>query len=461
MDATTILSKLPEKARGIIQIKEKKDHYHVTHPYIEDKELFNEICGVVKELGGEVGSYYGGAAHYKIPKPAGSEPASVTPHVVSMDTQSTEEIGVKLVRVESLRQSPFWTRELNVETESFKELVESVKKNGVVQNLLARWKNNNLEIVIGHRRWLAARKAGLRMVPTKIRDLTDEQVLLIQFDENERREDLTDMEKAHSLQRMMEKFDCTQEELGKKIGKTQGWVSQHLAMQKIPEEFITRVITKGEFTEKQAREVLAAPEEKREEILAEIEEKTEEEDKIPSSREIKRIVKPRPCAKCNLASSDVTEWNNHGIFLCPGCTEKANLRPELFLKIGKKIEAPTKTIKPVVKDTWEHRKATMHPQHSKMELDLHEKLMVTEETRPALMDKQFCLKTTTPDFYFPKKKLAVYLDGVVHQGKEDRDQKLRTLLTKRHDIKVLSIPYTSNSLKEQERVFGLIKEALA
>jgi len=77
-----------------------------------------------------------------------------------------------------------------------------------------------------------------------------------------------------------------------------------------------------------------------------------------------------------------------------------------------------------------------------------------------IMDRPFCLQQTIPDFWIPELKLAIYLDGKPHRGREDHDELLREQLRKRHGVRVLSIPYEANTEQERERVFGVIMEAL-
>lgn len=138
--------------------------------------------------------------------------------------------------------------------------------------------------------------------------------------------------------------------------------------------------------------------------------------------------------------------------LCENCYVKAVKYPRLF----QREPAITKPKEYKPKESWEQRRALMHPQHSKMEQELLLKL----QGSGAMTDKLFCLQSTTPDFYFPKQKLAIYVDGPVHKGKEERDSRLRDLLTKRHEVRVVSIPYESFTKQEVERVFKQIKEAL-
>ena len=485
-----ILNALPQEAQDIVKIVELQDRFELTHPYMADMELFNRIREAIEGLGGKYGGYYSGMGHYHIPKVAISEPPKgVTPDSVLLDkskppelaiespdtykdagnaSPSPMETGVTLVKVDVLVQSPYWTRTI-VEDEEFNELVQSIKSYGVMQNLLARWKNNRLELVYGHRRWLAAKKAGVTHVPVKVRKLSDEEVLLFQFEENEARKDLTDMEKARFLQNMMVTLGYTQEQLAKKLGKSQSWVSLHLQMLQLEKYYPGNKVEEkvhpgepietGELTERQARELLKAPEEKREEILKEASEKGE----IPSARQIEQMVKPQvvQCAACPMKTLTPKTWRDHT--LCPSCAAKAVDDPTGILKaiehrkggISRKLEP--KQFKP--QETWEHRKATMQVQHSKRELKIVKKLM-NADLGPVITERFFCTEGTVPDAYLPKHKALVYVDGEVHEGKEDRDERLRQKAAERHGLRVIPVRLKNNSDKEAERGFKEIMEAL-
>jgi ParB/RepB/Spo0J family partition protein len=218
----------------------------------------------------------------------------------------------------------------------FEELVESVKHFGVLQPILVRGKPDlKFEVIYGGRRVAAARKAGLKKVPANIRMLSDEAAYEINFTENLQRQDLSALEKGRMLDFLMKKFGYSQEQVGEKFGKTQGWVSQHLAMLQIPES-ITRVIKHGEFTEKQAREILAAPEEKQREIIDKINETGE----VPSAQKLREIVHPE--AK----TSDLTEGKVREIL----DTDKGK---EVLTAILKEKGIPTKSFSELQKDAAE------------------------------------------------------------------------------------------------------------
>jgi ParB/RepB/Spo0J family partition protein len=225
-----------------------------------------------------------------------------------------------LLPVEALLTMPF-VRRKDVEGKDFEDLVESIKAVGVLEPIIVRPKPNGLfEVVVGDRRHAAAKKAKLVEIPAIVKPLSDEDAYGIRIVENVQRKDLSGLEKADWLSFMIKTFGYTQEVLAKKLGKTQGWVSQNLAILQIPES-ITRVIKHGELTEYQAREILSAPEDKREAIVNEIN-KTGE---VPSAREIHELAHPEekpktvPCARCGDPVSNPVHADSK--FYCQECYE--------------------------------------------------------------------------------------------------------------------------------------------
>lgn len=104
--------------------------------------------------------------------------------------------------VTDLRPSAFQPRR-HFDEASLTELTDSIRKNGVLQPLLARPSDNGYEIVAGERRWRAAQQAGLTEVPVHIRDLTDEQAVRAALLENLHREDLNQYEEAAATLRLV------------------------------------------------------------------------------------------------------------------------------------------------------------------------------------------------------------------------------------------------------------------
>ena len=167
------------------------------------------------------------------------------------------------------------------------------------------------------------------------------------------------------------------------------------------------------------------------------------------------------CDRCHVTTSNPIEWHNHQ--LCQSCHGKALADPDgfngYFTAVNKKPEPHVvlTTDSPRSLDSWETRKAQMSPQHSKME-GLVLASLIEHGVKGIVQDRRFCVQETIPDYNIPSQNLVIYLDGEVHNGKQDRDEKLRESLTKRHGVKVFSYSYDSTSQKEVERV---TKEILA
>ncbi len=115
------------------------------------------------------------------------------------------------------------------------ELAESIRNKGLVQPIIARpVPSGGYEIVAGERRWRAAQKAGLHMVPVIARDLTDKEVLELAIIENVQRADLNAIEEAGGYRELIERFDYSQEQLSEIIGKSRSHVANTLRLLKLP-----------------------------------------------------------------------------------------------------------------------------------------------------------------------------------------------------------------------------------
>ena len=109
------------------------------------------------------------------------------------------------------------------------ELVESVRTHGILSPLLARPKGEGCELVSGHRRRLAAQKLGLPTVPVLVREMTDDEAVILMVDSNLQRENLLPSEKAFAYKMKLEAM--------KHQGKaTSGQLVQKLSVEKVADE---------------------------------------------------------------------------------------------------------------------------------------------------------------------------------------------------------------------------------
>ena len=139
--------------------------------------------------------------------------------------------------------------------EKIDELSKSIKEHGIIQPIVVRKKGESYEIVTGERRWRAARKAELTQVPCLIRELTDEQNMLIAIIENMQREDLNPVEEAEGLNQMITTFGMTQEQVSKSVGKSRPYIANSLRLLKLP-EYIKNEMAEGRLSAAHGRTLI-------------------------------------------------------------------------------------------------------------------------------------------------------------------------------------------------------------
>ncbi len=123
------------------------------------------------------------------------------------------------------------------EDESFQELLKSIQERGILQPIVVRKVTEGLyECVAGERRLRAAKKLGLKSIPVVIKELSDEEALLISVMENLQRKDLNPMEIALAYKNLMDRFGYTQEEVAERVGKDRATVANFIRLLKLPKE---------------------------------------------------------------------------------------------------------------------------------------------------------------------------------------------------------------------------------
>lgn len=144
--------------------------------------------------------------------------------------------------------------------EKIEELAASIREHGIIQPIVVRKKSRGYEIVAGERRWRAAIKAELSQVPCLIRNLDDEQNMLIAIIENMQREDLNPIEEAEGLRQMTETFGMTQEQVSRSVGKSRPYITNSMRLLKLPEH-IRESIADGRISAGHGRTLIAASDE--------------------------------------------------------------------------------------------------------------------------------------------------------------------------------------------------------
>lgn len=155
----------------------------------------------------------------------------------------------------------------NFAEDKIEELAKSIETHGIIQPIMVRSFGGGYEIIAGERRWRAARKASLKQVPCIIRELSEEQNMLVAIIENMQREDLNPMEEADALNQMITNFGLTQEEVSKSVGKSRPYITNALRLLKLPSG-IQEMVVQGVLTSGHARAIAGVKEEKRQLQLA-------------------------------------------------------------------------------------------------------------------------------------------------------------------------------------------------
>lgn len=138
--------------------------------------------------------------------------------------------------------------------ESVEDLADSIAAQGVVTPLLVRPLGAGYQVVAGHRRLVAAKLAGLKVVPVIVRPMDDRTVLKVQLTENAGREDLNPLQRAQAYARYLKETGETQEQLAGSLGLTQGTVSALVALLDLPPA-AHKLVADGTITAAHGREL--------------------------------------------------------------------------------------------------------------------------------------------------------------------------------------------------------------
>lgn len=139
------------------------------------------------------------------------------------------------------------------------ELAESIKTQGVIEPVIVRSSGKNrFELIAGERRWRASQLAGLAEIPALVRDIDDRSAIAIALIENIQREDLSPLEEAQSLTRLIAEFKLTHQQAADAVGRSRASVSNLLRLLDLPDE-IRQLLDNGKLEMGHARALLTLP----------------------------------------------------------------------------------------------------------------------------------------------------------------------------------------------------------
>ena len=193
---------------------------------------------------------------------------------------------ISLAKIEPRRDQP----RKDFDQTALEALADSISIHGVIQPIAVRELEGeifkgNYEIIAGERRWRAAKMAGLSEIPAVVITGDDLKVAQLSLIENMQRMDLNAIEEAMAYRTLIEKYDMTQEELARQVGRSRPSVANTLRLLELPEE-VQGMLRDGQLSMGHARALLGL---EYEEDMIRLAQKTVE--KGLSVREIEKIVK--------------------------------------------------------------------------------------------------------------------------------------------------------------------------
>jgi ParB/RepB/Spo0J family partition protein len=192
-------------------------------------------------------------------KSRAKKPAAKAELVMAASEQLPEPVVVptgqlRSIRIELMMPDPKNPRdEIDPDGPEIIEMAATIVLVGLAQPILVRPAPAGMFFIIaGHRRYFGCKRAGLAVVDCMVRECTEEQWAILQIIENTQRKDLSPVEEAHSFKNAMATLGIGPTELARRIGRSQGYISQRMGMLKLPPR-ILKWIKEGVLTFSQCR----------------------------------------------------------------------------------------------------------------------------------------------------------------------------------------------------------------
>ena len=163
--------------------------------------------------------------------------------------------------IDRIRPGKYQPRQA-MDPDRLQELAASISAQGLIQPIVVRRiGGDGYELIAGERRWRAAQIAGLAEIPALVRTIGDQAVVAMALIENIQREDLTPLEEAHALQRLIGEFRYTHQQTADAIGRSRAAVSNLLRLLELPAE-VKRLLDERKLDMGHARALATLPEDR-------------------------------------------------------------------------------------------------------------------------------------------------------------------------------------------------------
>lgn len=173
----------------------------------------------------------------------------------SLTVQGREVATQDEVDINSISPNPRQPRK-HFDQEALNELIASIKEIGILQPPVVRQTSpSTYELIMGERRYRAAKAAGLKTIPVIIRQTADNELLREALIENIHRSQLNALEEAAAYSQLLTDFNCTHEELAQKLGRSRPLISNTIRLMNLPTSVQAKVAS-GAITAGHARALL-------------------------------------------------------------------------------------------------------------------------------------------------------------------------------------------------------------
>lgn len=176
---------------------------------------------------------------------------------ISTNNMISDDLKRRTMPISWLRPCPFQPRK-HFDQEALEDLAKSIVMHGILQPLVVRPvpdEENAYEIIAGERRWRAAQLVQMHTVPVILQYLDNEAVLEIALIENLQREDLSPIEEAKALKKLMDVHGHTQEKLSVTIGKSRPYIANVLRLLNLPPK-VQDMVAEGQLSAGHARTLI-------------------------------------------------------------------------------------------------------------------------------------------------------------------------------------------------------------
>jgi len=144
--------------------------------------------------------------------------------------------GLRHIAVELIQRGTYQPR-VHFEPDALQELAESIKAQGVIQPIVVRpISAGKFELIAGERRWRACQLAGLHEIPAVVKELNDQSAAAISLIENIQRENLNPLEESRALQRLIDEFEMTHQQVAEAVSRSRASVTNLLRLKDLNED---------------------------------------------------------------------------------------------------------------------------------------------------------------------------------------------------------------------------------